>query len=167
VDTTSEAFGGDPAGRESLRLSTGDIAALRAAIDRLAASGRLGSYVVEDAEKLRSFATLLEGPVGSVGGPPCNAPEWSSVIEADGGIRPCFFQPRVAAAGASPGSLREVRGSAAYARAIQDLGPGNPICAACVCPKYEARGFDAWRHRLGRAVERVTGTGSYRKVRAA
>lgn len=153
VDTTSDAFGGDPAARGAHALSGPEIEALREGIDRLAQSGDLGAYVLEDERKLREFARFLGEAPGAGRAPRCNAPEWSSVVEADGSLRPCFFQPKIPATPAA--SLREARRSDAYRESLRILGEGNRICAACVCPKYAPAGPTAVAERVGALVGRV------------
>jgi MoaA/NifB/PqqE/SkfB family radical SAM enzyme len=138
VDASSEAFGGDPASRSSLAPGPADVALLHASIDRLAAAGELGGFVLEDERKMRGLAAFLGADRSSSQAPRCNAPEWSSVVEADGGVRPCFFQP--VASNVRDQSLRGARASAAYREALQRLGPGNPVCASCVCPKHVPSG---------------------------
>lgn len=135
VDVTSNAFGGDPENRAGLGLDEDDVAALRASISRLFASGALGRFVCESEEKLERLADALANRGTNVTAPECNAPEWSSVVESDGGTRPCFFQPVVDAPGPRV-SLGRARRSQGYAAALRSLGPGNPICATCVCPKH-------------------------------
>lgn len=153
VDTTSDAFGGDPASRARHALGVPEIEALRQGIDRLARTGALGAYVVEDQRKLWEMARLL-GEAASVAiAPRCNAPEWSSVIEADGSVRPCFFQPPIPATALA--TLREVREGAAYRESLRTLGSANPICTSCVCPKHLATGPAAVAARVGALLGRV------------
>src|SRR5206468_3947813 len=68
--------------------------------------------------------------------PACDAPWWSSVVEADGRLRPCFFHPPV-------GDVRQglglVRGSPRYRAALAAIDAPNRICEACVCPNRRAR----------------------------
>jgi hypothetical protein len=108
---------------------------------------------MEDEPKLTGFADGFVRDPSIRTAPACNAPEWSSVVEADGAIRPCFFQPAVAAEGDR--SLRAVRRSADYAAAVGGLGEGNRICAECVCPKHLATGVASVRGRLGAVLARV------------
>jgi len=157
VDVKTQAFGGEPQGRRGLRPAEADVEALRAAVSRLAAAGDLGEFVIEDGAKLMRMADgFLEGDTLRRA-PECNAPEWSSVVEADGALRPCFFQPVLARTGGA-GSLRGVRGSDAYATALRGLGSGNPICAACVCPKRAPTGVEAVRARVGAILRRALPT---------
>ncbi len=162
IDTTSDAFGGDPGGRAVHALAGSEIEALRQEIERLARTGALGAYVVEDERKLLEMARFL-GEAASVAlAPRCNAPEWSSVVEADGSIRPCFFQPRIPAAATA--TLRDVRKSVAYRESLQALGSGNRICASCVCPKHAATGPAAVAARVGELLGRVLPRAARREV---
>jgi hypothetical protein len=68
-------------------------------------------------------------------------------VAADGALRPCFFQPKASRVGRGL-SLSSARDSVAYAAALKSLGPGNPICAACVCPKQMAEGVQAVKDRV-------------------
>ncbi len=163
VDTTSDAFGGDPAGRAVHVLAGPEIEALREGIEGLARTGALGAYVLEDERKLLEMARHFSEAASAGGGVPrCNAPEWSSVVEADGSIRPCFFQPRIAAAATA--RLRDVRESAAYRESLQTLGSGNRICASCVCPKHVATGPAAVAERVGALLGRVLPRSARREV---
>lgn len=155
IDVRTEAFGGDPRGRRALLPGAAEGAALRRGIERLDASGDLGTFVIEDAEKLLGLAESLREDESGRRAPACNAPEWSSVVEADGSVRPCFFQPAVARV-AEGAPLGAVRRSEAYAAALGRLGAGDSICASCVCPKHAPSRVEAIRGRvsavLGRAL---------------
>jgi Fe-coproporphyrin III synthase len=153
IDASSDAFGGDPSGRLVLRPNVSEVAELQRAIAGLAAIGELGSFVIEDSRKLLGFAKAFLADDPHRVAPACDAPEWSSVVEADGAVRPCFFQPPVPA---PPGlSLREIRASRQYAEALKGLGPGNSVCAACVCPKSVAAPLTGFRRRVGAALQRA------------
>ncbi len=153
IDVTSDAFGGDPGARARLRPSPADVVALRQAILRLNASGDLGAFVVEDAGKLMRIADGFLLEPSSRMAPACNAPEWSSVVEADGAVRPCFFQPEVR--GGRTVSLGALRKSKEYAAALKGLGEGHPICVSCVCPNLRAQGAAALRGLVGAAFGRA------------
>lgn len=153
LDTTSEAFGGDPAPRLGLKLEADDQVGLELAIERLRDSGALGQFVLEDDAKLRSFATFLAQDPSDRHAPRCNAPEWSSVVEADGGLRPCFFQPL--ASTVRGGSLRDARQGGSYRAALGGLGEGNKACASCVCPKHLPSGASAIASRLSALLRSV------------
>jgi len=154
ADSTSDAFGGDPSARRFLRPSETDVAAMLEAISRLEARGDLGAFVKEDARKLTWMAADFLAGAASRRGPACNAPEWSSVVEADGALRPCFFQPTSSFVGRGA-SLSAARTSTAYATLLGQLGPENPTCAACVCPKHVATGADALLERVRAVLARA------------
>lgn len=159
ADVTSEAFGGDPSSRSFLRPTEAEVAAMLQAISRLDASGDLGGFVIEDARKLAWMAADFLAGADGRRAPACNAPEWSSVVEADGALRPCFFQPAVSRVGRGV-SLSEGRTGPAYRGALEGLGAGNRICGGCVCPKHVAAGArgvaDRVRAVLGRALAKPT-----------
>lgn len=162
VDTTSDAFGGDPAARAAHALADREAEALRQGIDRLAQSGALGAYVLEDERKLLEMASFLGRAPGAGPAPRCNAPEWSSVVEADGSIRPCFFQPRIPRTPAA--GLRRMRESHEYRESLLALGAGNGTCAACVCPKYVPSGPAAVAEKMSALVGRVLARSAPREV---
>lgn len=62
----------------------------------------------------------------------CNAPWVSTVIEADGSVRPCFFHPPLGHV--AEGSLAEILNSprARAFRGALDMDR-DPVCRACVC----------------------------------
>jgi len=155
ADVSSEAFGGDPWARTFLRPGAEEVADMLQAVSRLEAQRELGAFVLEDAAKLTWMAADFLASADRRRAPACNAPEWSSVVEADGALRPCFFQPVVARIGGEL-SLSAGRDSEAYRAALRELGPGNPVCAGCVCPKHvPARGpgvADRVRSLLERAL---------------
>lgn len=139
LDASSDAFGGEPVTRRSLLPTLQQVEELDAAIDRLAAAGDLaGRFVLESPAKLRRLARHLRGDYER---PACDAPWWSSVVEADGSVRPCFFQPAV---GHVDQGLVALRRSKAYREALGAIRAGNPICERCVCPKRGAPGRRWW-----------------------
>ncbi len=91
-------------------------------------------FISESPEKLRrlpSYYAALNG-LGEFPTTVCNAPWVSSVVEADGTVRPCFFH-------ASMGNIRENTleeilnaPSAVEFRRTLDVTT-NPICKTCVC----------------------------------
>ena len=136
LDATSDAFGARPDERRSLIPSPTQVAALEDAIARLP---RGDGFVLEDPAKLRRIARHLSGRFER---PACDAPWWSSVVEADGRLRPCFFH---APAGDARDGLRGARESTGYAEALARIRAPNDTCERCVCPKQ--RGIP-WRERL-------------------
>jgi MoaA/NifB/PqqE/SkfB family radical SAM enzyme len=90
-------------------------------------------FVAESAQKLRRLPQYYAARLGLAALPPvaCNAPWISAVIEADGAVRPCFFQRAV-------GDLRDkplhqiLNGEMVAFRAGLQVHE-NAVCATCVC----------------------------------
>jgi MoaA/NifB/PqqE/SkfB family radical SAM enzyme len=135
IDASSQAFGGRPGERGSLLPSEPQLLVFEATLERLSARGGLADgFVLEPPAKLRRLLAQLRasGGGGAFERPECDAPWWSSVVEADGALRPCFFH---AVVGDARVGLPEARRSAAYERALAHVRAPNPICERCVCPK--------------------------------
>lgn len=143
ADVSSEAFnrpgGWDAERAGEVALGDDDLPRLAAEIDRLEvehADDLASGFVAEDAATLRRrlvghFAALLGR--GEPAAPRCNAPWVSTVIEADGTVRPCFFQPplgNVRTAG-SLGAVLNAPASVAWRRGL-DI-ERDAICRRCVC----------------------------------
>jgi MoaA/NifB/PqqE/SkfB family radical SAM enzyme len=143
LDASSDAFGGRPESRASLVPTPLQLCRFEEAIAGLEAAGVLGSgFVLETAAKLRGIAAHLGGGAKAFTRPECDAPWWSMVVEADGGVRPCFFHAPV---GNARDGLRPLRDSSAYREALARIEGPNPTCERCVCPKRRAAGV---LHRL-------------------
>ena len=96
--------------------------------------------IAESPEKLRRI--LLHYFAALVGDttfprPRCNAPHFSTVIEVDGSLRPCYFLPTY-------GSLREghkldkiINNDEAVALRAAYANGEREECARCVCPLYK------------------------------
>ena len=91
-------------------------------------------FIAERAERLRRIGQYYLAVHGQTSFPPvrCNAPWVSSVVEADGTVRPCFFHEPI-------GNIHEARladilnGEPALAfRRNLDMS-SNPVCNRCVC----------------------------------
>lgn len=135
LDARSAAFGGDPGARRLLVPVPEQVAALEASIARMEATGLLdGGFVLESAGKLRRIALHLRASGGHVPfeRPECDAPKWSSVVEADGAVRPCFFHGPV---GDAREGLATLRSSPRYREALAAIRAPNATCEQCVCPK--------------------------------
>lgn len=94
-------------------------------------------FIAESPDKLRRivqyYAALnRENPLPEVR---CNAPWVSTVIEADGTVRPCFFHREIGNINNAP--LTEIINSddAIDFRRQLDV-PNDPICQKCVCSLY-------------------------------
>lgn len=131
IDAASDAFGAQPSARAALVPAREQVVRFEAAVRALAPAD---GFVSERPEKLLGFARHLRasGGDGAFVRPPCDAPWWSSVVEADGAVRPCFFQPPV---GDARAGLRALRRGPAYRAALRAVRRGNDACARCVCPK--------------------------------
>jgi MoaA/NifB/PqqE/SkfB family radical SAM enzyme len=135
IDAASDAFGSLPPARAALVPAVEQVARFEDAVRRLDAEGALADgFVSEGRDKLLRLARHLRASAGGAAflRPPCDAPWWSSVVEADGSVRPCFFQPAVGDARAGIGTVR--RGPA-YRDALRQIRRPNETCARCVCPK--------------------------------
>lgn len=138
----AEAFGrhGEPVDGVALRPE--DLPTLARALDTLErdhAGAFANGFIAEPPAKLRRIHAHCAALLGLAEPPPvrCNAPEYSAVIEADGGLRPCFFiagNSRLGDAGLGEGlnatSMRRLRASIRSGE--------RPECAHCVCSKWFA-----------------------------
>lgn len=142
-DVTSEAFnrpeGIAASATRETALAREDLPLLAAELETLFAE-RAGDFesgfIAESPEKLSrrllSYFSALLGE-GDFAPNECNAPWVSSVIEADGTVRPCFFHAPIGNVKES-GSLEEVLSSpraVAFRRSL-DVAT-NPVCVRCVC----------------------------------
>ncbi len=143
VDLSSTAFnrpGGEGATpREELALAKEALPLLAKELDALerdCAAELASGFIAESAARLRSrlldYFTAVAGE-GPFPGSRCNAPWVSSVVEADGTVRPCFFHAPIGNI-REGGSLRAVLGSPG-ARAFRDSldVATDPVCQRCVC----------------------------------
>jgi MoaA/NifB/PqqE/SkfB family radical SAM enzyme len=142
IDASSSAFGGDAALRRRLVPDAPGLRAFEAALDALEASGRSDGFVLEPMPKLRRLARHLGASAGLIPfeRPECDAPLWSSVVEADGSLRPCFFHEPV---GDVRAGLAALRSSLEYRAALAMIRGPNPTCERCVCPKRRTPGWIA------------------------
>jgi Fe-coproporphyrin III synthase len=147
ADVTSEAFNrpggwdGERAAEVALREEDLEpLAAELAALAREHAADFASGFLAESPRKLerrllQHFAALL----GRADFAPnaCNAPWVSAVIETDGTVRPCFFQPPLGnlhAAEAAGGSLATILNSPAAVAWRRGLDMArDAICRRCVC----------------------------------
>jgi MoaA/NifB/PqqE/SkfB family radical SAM enzyme len=139
ADVTSDAFnrpGGWREPRQSeVALSRHDVAMLAEQIEILieAESGR--GFVAESPDKLRRIVSHFRAHHGDEEpiAPRCNAPWVSAFVEADGTVRPCFFQPPIGKVSAASTLMSVLQSSEAVAfRDGLDVST-NTICKRCVC----------------------------------
>jgi len=143
ADVSTDAFN-RPGGWQEERvgqvaLEREDIPLLAAELDALEreyADDFASGFIAESPTKLRQrllqyYSALLGG--GEFVPNTCNAPWVSSVIESDGTVRPCFFQPalgNIHAAG-SLGAIINSPGAIAWRQGL-DM-ERDAICRKCVC----------------------------------
>jgi Fe-coproporphyrin III synthase len=143
ADVSSEAFN-RPGGWEeersaSVALASEELPALAAELAALAATHAAefaNGFIAEAPEKLHKrlyqhFAALAG--VGDFAPLQCNAPWVSSVVEADGTVRPCFFQPAFGNIYRDGGLAAVINSPAAIAWRQQLDVVSDPICRRCVC----------------------------------
>ena len=139
--SSGEAFGrldeeeGSDAG---IALRAEDLPALAEVLDVLErdhAADFASGFILESPAKLRRLHAYYRALCGLGDFPPvrCNAPEFSAVVEADGGLRPCFFIAGTEktwdiAAGLNTPAMKGLR---ADVRA-----GGRSECERCVCAKW-------------------------------
>jgi MoaA/NifB/PqqE/SkfB family radical SAM enzyme len=116
------------------RAETGEFAALvEDTIERFAADFESG-FVSENPPKLRRLPQYYAALHGLNQFPEtvCNAPWVSSVVEADGTVRPCFFHRALGNIHEQP--LQAILNSPESIAFRRDLDvKTNPICKVCVC----------------------------------
>ncbi len=141
ADVSSSAFNREalwPEDRqEEIRLLETDLHDLKMVIDEL--PDRFGEefrnrFISESADKLQKIYSYYAAFYGYNDFPykKCNAPWVSTVVEADGNVRPCFFHP-------SYGNIKTDRldtilnspGAIKFRKAL-DI-ENNPTCQKCVC----------------------------------
>jgi len=143
ADVSSQAFnraeGWDDERIDNIALQAADLPRLAAELDALEAeyaADFASGYIAETPAKLRRRLSLYYKALlgdGDFVPNTCNAPWVSSVIEADGTVRPCFFQPALGNIHET-GSLAAVINSPAAIAWRKGLDVRrNAICRKCVC----------------------------------
>lgn len=122
---------------DEVALSPNEVAHFREVLEEVFerfAGAFAAGYVAESPEKMRRLAHYFAALNGDGEFPPvkCNAPWVSTVIEADGTVRPCFFHEELG--NVHEQSLPEIlNGEKALAfRRNLDMEQ-DPICRKCVC----------------------------------
>ena len=143
ADVSSDAFnrpnGWDDAHTAAVALSAAEVSVLAAEIDALERENALDfttGFIAESPAKLRRrLVQYFDALVNDTAPPPneCNAPWVSSVIESDGTVRPCFFQPPLGNVHTDGGLGAVLNSPASIAwRAGLDVSR-DAICRKCVC----------------------------------
>jgi Fe-coproporphyrin III synthase len=144
LDASSGAFGAQAPARRSLLPSAEQVDRFEAAVASLdLAGGFADGFVSESPAKLSRLARHLRASAGegAFERPSCDAPWWSSVVEADGSFRPCFFHAPVGDVRSGLAVLRQGDG---YRRALTAIRGANETCDRCVCPKRRGRALGMW-----------------------
>lgn len=147
ADLASEAFGrgeggaGSPQGQLGLPDTTA-LTRLEEEIGALIARGDCRGFIRESPEKLRAIAGQFAVQLGLANpfAPPCNAPWNSTVIEANGEVRPCFFHRPIGNLNSGLPLDRILNGPAAIAFRHSLNVSTNPVCRRCVCSLHWKEG---------------------------
>jgi Fe-coproporphyrin III synthase len=141
VDTNSQAFNRELVWpvqqQQALGLHADHVRQLEQEVEKLikdCADLIQSGFIVESPEKLRRLVGSFRQRLGEVSpqSPVCNAPWVSTVVEVDGSLRPCFFQPKYKhTEGLS--LERAINTDAARAFRSNLSVPNNPTCQQCVC----------------------------------
>lgn len=137
ADVTSEAFGPrHEISMQRLLLNEDEVLIFQDVVEetiRTHASDFTTGFVAESPDKLRQLPLYYAAQLGLGPFPPiaCNAPWMSTVVEADGSVRPCFFHPVV-------GNIREKPLNAILKNEMVAFRRGldvqeNETCRKCVC----------------------------------
>ena len=138
ADLSSTAFNRPtPWPQERQTAIAASLSPLAREIEALIAAYQSSGFIVESNEKLRGLVAHFRAWNGLEPhvAPRCNAPWVSAVVEPDGAVRPCFFQPAIG--NLADGTLAEVLNSPAAVSFRERLDiASNPICQRCVCSLY-------------------------------
>ena len=139
ADLDSAAFArpnGWPIARKAaIALEPGDIADLETEIEALISRDECGGFVAESPAKLRRITRHFRAALGEISAeaPICNAPWKSAVVEADGTVRPCFFQRPIGHLKSGRPLQQILNDPEAVAfRESLDVAT-NELCKKCVC----------------------------------
>ncbi len=143
ADVSSDAFnrpgGWDASRTDDVALSADEVPALAAEIDALErerAEDFATGFIAESPDKLRrrlaQYFAALRGS-GDFHPNQCNAPWVSTVIETDGTVRPCFFQPPLGNLhhASSLGAILNSADAIAWRQGLNV--ERDAICRRCVC----------------------------------
>jgi MoaA/NifB/PqqE/SkfB family radical SAM enzyme len=141
ADVSSAAFnrpeGWDGERVADVALSRAEAAAFAAIVEELIARRPAdfeSGYIAESPEKLRRLPRYYAALNGDGPLPPvrCNAPWVSTVVEADGTVRPCFFHRAIGNIHERPlGEILNAPEAIDFRRGLDVAA--DPICRKCVC----------------------------------
>lgn len=141
ADVSSTAFnrpqGWEPERISEVALTPAEVVEFRRIIEKTIKEYQdkfANRFIAESPEKIRELATYYAAVNGAEQFPAvrCNAPWVSTVIEADGAVRPCFFHPTLGNIHDEP--LLHILNSRKARRFRRQLDvKRDPICRKCVC----------------------------------
>ena len=144
ADLTSTAFnrpdGWSTEKRSEIAPTADEVVLLEREIERVIDECRKDfeiGFIVERPEKLRRIGLHFRAHLGMAPSSPprCNAPWVSTVIEADGTVKPCFFHPPIGNIHDLP--LRDILNSEAALKFRKDLDVStDSTCRDCVCSLF-------------------------------
>jgi MoaA/NifB/PqqE/SkfB family radical SAM enzyme len=155
ADMSSSGFGRAAAPDETARtglarlaLDRDDIREFEAIVEHTIAhhaADFASGFIAEAPDKLRRLPRYYAAAAGDEPFPrvSCNAPWVSVVIEADGSVRPCFFQGSIGNIRRRPLDAIVTRNLAAFRRSL-DVG-ADPVCVRCVCSLKTSWRSSPWR----------------------
>lgn len=120
--------------QSEIALTADDVCRLESEIQVLASEWEGSGFLMESPAKLRRIVLHYRAHLGLAQpvAPQCNAPWVSTVIEASGAVRPCFFHGPIGHLGTS--SLLNVLNGPEGVTFRSHLNvASNPICQRCVC----------------------------------
>jgi MoaA/NifB/PqqE/SkfB family radical SAM enzyme len=144
ADVSSTAFNrpaGWPVDRAAaVALTADDVQVFSDIVERTIverAADFASGFVAENPDKLRRLPRYYAALLGTGPFPEnrCNAPWTSTVIEADGSVRPCFFHRTLGSIHEQPLSAILNGDDARRFRRALDVKT-DPICQRCVCTLY-------------------------------
>jgi len=142
--STHAAFARREAFDASMALAAEDLVEFDRVLDEIerefAAEFGAG-YIAESPEKLRRLRRYFAALLGQTAFPRvrCNAPRFSTVIETDGTLKPCYFLPAWGHLDGAPLSAALNAPAVQSMRRQQRLGLRQE-CARCVCFAYRSLG---------------------------
>jgi MoaA/NifB/PqqE/SkfB family radical SAM enzyme len=142
VDVSNpHAFAREHGSAPDLALAADELAEFEACLDALEvrhAEAFKSGFIAESPARLRRIGAYFAALQGLAPFPPvrCNAPEFSCVIGADGGVSPCFFIPGPSAGPRAPKLEAAVSSNAMRELRATIRSGGRPECVTCVCSMW-------------------------------
>jgi len=137
ADVSSLGFGRDqPPDIQRLALDAEEIGEFEEIVERaIAVYARdfESGFIAEAPDKLRRLPRYYAALAGAQPFPEvsCHAPWMSAVVEANGGVRPCFFHDPIGNIRDTPLDQIVTQNLRAFRQSF-DVG-ANPVCVRCVC----------------------------------